>query len=136
MAKEKKTLAVKFGSVNFGKESARIGVHVSRDRLDLEGADRLLTGAQLDVKMTLCSDLNNPTLPMNTDLPELSTSATCKSIGVKADAIGFGLTMQIVGLDTQKLIDFRNRDGKLVLTRTGDAVDLPSDTEGEPEGEE
>lgn len=115
-----------FGSVGFGKDTARIGIKVSREQLGLERADELLCGMRLTGKLTADkTDPDQMQLPgMEGTHESVSGSFDVKSISLKPDEIGFGATFSVATVDQHALIALRSRTGRIVIT---DAEKLPDD---------
>ena len=115
-------IPVQCASVTFQKDTARMGVKMSRGgAVDLVSVDALLTGARLDITFTpTADDGETPTLP-GIPVQPFSSVADCKHLGVGTDVISAGLTFQREGLDVEALARLANVSGKLKMNRIGDA---------------
>ena len=129
---EKQVLNVpcSFGTVGFGKDTARIGIKVSREQLGLERADELLCGMRLTGKLTADkTDPDQMQLPgMEGSHESVSGSFDVKSISLKPDEIGFGATFSVATVDQHALIALRSRTGRIVIT---DAEELQDDVKSD-----
>ena len=115
-----------FGTVGFGKDTARIGIKVERSDLPLECADELLCGMRLTGKLTADkSDPDQMQLPgMEGSHDSVAGTFDVKSISLKPDEIGFGATFSVASVDQHALIALRSRTGRIVISS---AEELPDD---------
>ena len=131
MAKQKATkLEVSFTGVSFGKDTARIGVKMARDKgLTLVQTEALLCGARLECTLSVTDE--DGVLIKGAAGPVLSSVADVRGINVKPDGITFGLTFNIEGLKMDALIELREKSGVLKVSRVGSAgeSDEPEDDE-------
>jgi hypothetical protein len=124
MAKGKftKLTGVEFASVSFGSDTARVGCRMRREERELTEMDELLTGARLEVRMSLVNE-DQPKLPMP-GAPKarlIEGQADCKHLGVSSSTISFGLTFARSSIDANIMADLANGSGILELKRVGDA---------------
>lgn len=115
-----------FGTVGFGKDTARIGIKVAREQLGLDQADELLCGMRLTGKLTADkSDPDQMQLPgMEGSHDSVAGTFDVKSISLKPDEIGFGATFSVASVDQHALIALRSRTGRIVISS---AEELPDD---------
>lgn len=115
-----------FGTVGFGKDTARIGIKVERSQLPLESADELLCGMRLTGKLTAdVADPDQKQLPgMEGSHDSVAGTFDVKSISLKPDEIGFGATFSVASVDQHALIALRSRTGRIVISS---AEELPDD---------
>lgn len=140
MADEKITLPVSFGTVSFGKTTAKIGASCLRENLTLSRADKGLVGCRLTCKLTAVPKGQNQdqgTIEGFDEKVELKGIFDIKRIGVTPDEISFGLTANLHGTDRETFSNFAGRDGKIQVLSTeeipGDEDDESTDGEADAE---
>ncbi len=147
MAKKKSfvlDLPVAFGSVSFGKKTARVGINVSRDELKLGVADKTFCDRRLTVSISAAANGDQAGQGRLEGMDEsltLESVADVKGFGVHAATIGFGLTFNIVELKRiaeatgTHFNDFAGREGRLQIEDIGEIPEAEK-TPDEPASEE
>lgn len=129
MAKETKferRIPVEFGGVSLNKEKARIGFSVDRgdSSLDLEKADGLFAGAQLEVQLETDPNAGGDAAGQQTmDAADVTLDgvADVMRFSVASEKIGASLVFNIKAIDVAALTRFRNSKGHVSVRRIGDA---------------
>lgn len=139
MAKSKEVVLdvpVAFGGVAFVKKTARVGVSVEREELSLTQADKNLCERRLTGTIYGSSpgdqEGQGRLVGMEEDV-ELSVIADVKKLSLGRDSIGFGLTLNINGLDRDVFSQFAFRNGRLKITGVEDIPEESKDEDGEAE---
>lgn len=134
-AKNKKAtleVAVAFGGVSIGNTTARLGVKIQRDFLNVVAADEIFTGKRLAVIVQLgAADADQRKL-FDVEL-EVAGSVDVKRIGVSPETITAGLTFNLKTLDIATLARFSLGVGRLKVfdVQTIPADDAPADEHDE-----
>lgn len=130
-------LVAQFGSVSFGKKTARIGVTVERDDLSLAKADDNLCDRRLSLTIHANGNGDQPGQGrlegMEDDL-DITSVADVKGFNVHSTTISFGLTFNVNEL--KKLAassgvqfnDFAARAGRVMIAEVDE---IPEDEETE-----
>lgn len=119
--------AVKFGSVNTGKDHVRIGVELDRGKVTLEQAEENFLGYRLTVLLTCPpqSAQNSPPLPGMEDADrQFEGVADAKGYSARRGTFKSGLTFAISSIDAAHLLPFSQREGWLEILN---AVEIPDD---------
>lgn len=113
---------VDFGNVNFGDQTARLGVKIAREDLTLEEADRLFCGRRLFGTVSITPpDSNQKRLPGLEDDPVLiEESFDTKQIGVSPHGFSLGLTFNLKSIDCANLVKFAKKTGVLSVVSVKD----------------
>lgn len=128
---------VEFGGVSIGDQVARIGVKVSRERLNINAADDALCGKRLTGRIVR-GDFNPAQKTLFDDVKyEVAGAFDVKRFGVNTKEISFGLSFSVESIDIGELSHLAKQTGGLVV----DAIEaIPeeaaSDSEEEGEGGE
>jgi hypothetical protein len=128
-------IPVKYGNVNLGDETGRLGCSASRGNLTVAKADRNLVGKRLKVKIMARAggaQSDQPSIPQAEADEHIEAVADVKSIGVGVKNISFGLTFALESVDVETLAHFAKREGIVTVL---EAEDIPED-EAEEGGEE
>lgn len=127
MAKnESRKFEVEFGTVSFGKETARLGIRFARGEMTLNQAVDLLCGARLRLDMRV-TDGNNPLLP--DALPNLKSIADSKHLGVTMRDFTVGLAFSRAEIDANTLCNFANSKGVVKADRIGNIEPAVADAD-------
>ncbi len=126
-AKPTLEVAVQFGGLSIGDQTARLGVRIARAFVDVEKADAVFVGKRLEVVVQLgAADADQMKL-FDVEL-EVVGSVDVKRIGVAPDSISAGLTFNLASIDVATLARFSKGVGRLkVLT----VSELPSEAAAE-----
>jgi hypothetical protein len=126
-----------FKGIGIGKEKLRIGVNVGRDQIDLDKADELFCGSQLQVRVD-CDPNRNKDVDgqqtMEGSTITLDGVANVLGYGVKTDHYSISLQFTIGAIELNEIGKFANRKGKLFCSRIGDAPTSGGD-DGEGDAE-
>jgi hypothetical protein len=126
-------LDVKYGNVNIGMDTCRLGITVERAKLTITQADRNLCGKRLvGTILARAGDAQSSqdSLPgIDADVT-LSAAFDVKSFGVTRKNISAGLTFAIASVNVETLSHFAGRQGTFTVTNIND---IP---EGEPTTDE
>lgn len=125
MAKKKYDLdlAVEFGGVSIGETSARIGVRIPREDLNIDAADDAFAGRRLNGMISL--QTREERRQKNLDGMEDNTPRTMESVfdvkrfGVSLKDISIGLTFALSEIDVAELAHFAKRSGTLKCSVVG-----------------
>lgn len=124
-------LGCDFGGVSIGKDTARIGVKISRNVLSLQQADEALCGKRLTGTLRRGNKSDAPSqqnLPgMDSQEPFVNGTFDVKRFGVSPDDVTFGATFAINGLPLESLAELANQSGRLIVTN----VELIPEDEGD-----
>lgn len=120
-------VAVQFGGLSIGDQTARLGVRIARAFVDVAKADAVFVGKRLEVVVQLgAADADQMKL-FDVEL-EVVGAVDVKRIGVAPDAISAGLTFNLQSIDVATLARFSKCVGRLkVLT----VADLPAEAAAE-----
>ena len=137
MAKEtknpdRKQLRVQFGGVSIGEATARIGIRIDRELLNLDAADELFSGRRLTGAVMVVPDGESPDqqrLFDGDDKHEIESAFDVKGFRVAPKEIGCGLTFALAEIDVAELGHFAKRSGVLQI----DEVAALPEPEEEPD---
>lgn len=131
MAKRKayeQDLDCEFGGVSYGHETARLGVKLDRQKLDLADADAMFAGKRVECEVSLLNRMDRGQKRLkgmeDNEPPTITTVADIKRFGVSPTVISASLTFNKSSIDVGALPEFANETGTLKLTVMGD---IPED---------
>lgn len=115
---------VDFGGVSIGHATARLGVKISRDVLNIMAADEIFCGHRLTGKVILGNrdDAEGQTTFVETDY-QVDAVFDVKRIGVNSDSISTGLTFSLNDIDVAELAQFSKGQGRLIVEHVSDLPD-------------
>ena len=120
-ASKRLELEVSFGSFSCGDQTARLGFHVERSRMNLEQADAYLCGARLDVALLACQKGDaEGQLHLEGTVETVDSVADCKQYSVKPEEFSAGLTFAKTPQLVSELSQLAKRPGKIYIQRIGD----------------
>lgn len=127
MSKKKRPdldIPVEFGGVSIGQATARLGLRISRNNLNINAADETFVGHRLTGKVILGKRDDSPGQEkmFNSDY-EVEATFDVKRIGVSVDEISTGLTFNLADVDIRELAKFSKGSGKLVVYEVGEIPD-------------
>lgn len=127
---------VEFGNVTLGDGTARLGIKISRDVLNINAADETLCERRLTGKVVLGHENDSPgqTTFVNSDYV-VEASFDTKRYSVGSKTIATGLTVNLKEIDVEDLSHFSKKKGRMVLTGIG-AIPGGSTDEGDDEEDE
>jgi len=126
-------LPVEFGGVSIGQTTARLGVRINREQLNLIAADECFCGHRLQCTLvlgrnddaegqqTLVDDLNE----------EISGTADVKRLGIAPGTISTGLTFSLPDIDIATLAKFSKGSGRLIVESVSAIPNDAADSDGE-----
>ncbi len=117
-------MSAEFQSVSFGKTTARLGIKISREKLELDQADHFLSGSRLKVSIKVGGKDGQGEL-IKGALPHLADVADSKRFVVGLNEITAGLTFSKKDVDANMLSAFAATEGELVAERIGAASPDP-----------
>ena len=118
-------IAVAYGNVSIGDETARIGVSISRGQMSLAAMDKNFCGKRLTGTILARSTggAEQQSLPgADSDLT-ITAVFDVKSFSVKRKSFGTGLTFALSGIDASTLAGFAKREGMLRIDQIDDIPD-------------
>lgn len=139
MAKRpKKVLQVAFGGTSAGKNTGRIGVKISRDKLDLMLADELFTEQRLEATLTVIpkKDAKGQKNMLPDQFPTISGSFDVKGFSTRSDTFSCGFTYMKKSVDANAINEFAGQQGKVEIYNIADIPEdeeSPADSEGAAE---
>ena len=124
-------LFVKFGNVNLGEHTARLGVTVTRNQLTLSRADKTFCNRRLDVTIALGAhdEAAEQTKLIEDADYEITGSADVKGVKVSEDEYKIGLTFSKKDVSVEDLSRFASGSGHFTIRSAGD---IPEEPKPEP----
>lgn len=133
-------IAVSYGNVSIGDETARIGVSISRGQMSLAQMDKSFCGKRLTGTILARStgQADQQSLPGADSDITITAVFDVKSFGVKRKWFSTGLTFSLGGIDAATLAGFAKREGMLRIDQIDDIPDkeLAGMKDGGDEGDE
>lgn len=130
-------LDCEFGGVSIGDTTARVGVKLTRENLDLHEADGFFAGRRLECEISLLNrmDRGQKRLPSMEDdtPPSIEAQADCKGYRVDAKKFGASLTFALDSIDVTELAQFAKSKGTVRANVVGDLADEPDEDEDDAE---
>ena len=125
---------VEFGGVSIGQKTARIGLTVSRDVLNINAADELFVERRVTGIVVLGGgeDSAGQTTFIDTD-ERIEGTFDIHRFGVKSETYTTGLTFNLKDIDIATLALFSKGKGRLILT---DISEIPTDVVDEHDDDE
>lgn len=122
-------IPVEFGGVGIGQTTARLGLRISRNDLNIVAADETFCGHRLKGKVTLGQrdDAKGQGKMFDSDI-EVEDTFDVKRIGVTPGDITTGLTFNLSDVDISELAKFSKGTGKLCVYEVGE---IPEDAPDE-----
>jgi len=119
VATKKKRIAVRFGGVSIGENTARIGIKIDREDIELSEAEEILCGRRLTGSVKTAKTNEDPTQkPLNgmgDTQHEIKSVFDVKRIGVSPKDISAGLTFALSEIPMEELAHFSKRAGWLTV---------------------
>ena len=130
-------IPVDFGGVSIGESTARLGLRINREQLNIMAADEIFCGHRLACKLTL-GKRDESQGELVADLFEtLSGQADVKRLGLSADTISTGLTFSLADIDVATLAKFSKGCGRLLVETVAEIpMDSPANTDGDDGNED
>jgi hypothetical protein len=128
-------LDVKYGNVNIGIDTCRLGITIERAKLTISQADKSLCGKRL-VGTILArageAQSGQDSIPgIDADV-SIEAAFDVKSFGVTRQSISAGLTFALASVNVETLSHFAGRQGTFSVTGIGE---IPEAEGNEGEGE-
>lgn len=115
---------VEFGGLSIGDVTARIGVRIDREHMNIVAADECFTGKRLSVVVSLgSSDPEQKELFQGRTF-DVTGSVDVKRLGVTADQFSAGLTFNLESIDVATIAKFSKGKGRL---KVFEVAALPDD---------
>lgn len=123
------SIPVKFTGVGIGVDTVRIGIKVSRERMDLTNADHYFCNRRLQVALILGHETDDPKQTTFEDVDhKVVGSADVKGFRVTTEVFSAGLTFGKNDMDVEELSGFASAGGRLVINDVGAIPDpVPSE---------
>ena len=138
-AKEALDVSVAFGTLSVGEDTARLGVHIPRGKMNIKQAEHYLCGSRLQLSMKIDPAADNDTPGQTTfdgiDGEALELVVDCKRYGAGTKAFTAGLTFQLSEIDIRELAKFAGHPGRIVASRIGEAGEDDDGAAGNGDGE-
>lgn len=123
-------LLVKFGGVSIGEKTARLGMTIAREQLNLTRADKTFCDRRLIGKVVLGIHDEDATQGKLLDVDhEVAGAFDVKGYKVSADAFGIGATFSKQDVSINELSQFASGSGRLIVTSAGE---IPEPLPAEP----
>lgn len=115
-------LPAEFQGVSFGDETARVGIRVSREKLTIEDADRLLCGKRVDCRIIVQPKDDDQAQQYSVDGIKFTIegSADVTQVAFSRKLIKFGLTFCLESINRGELSEFAKRQGRVEINATAD----------------
>jgi hypothetical protein len=114
-------IAVQFGGVSIGEETARLGIRISRADVSLENADAMLCGRRITGRVRVAITNESPDqqgLPgMDDAITEIAAVFDVRRLGVSPKEFTAGLTFSLAEIDVSVLAHFAKREGWLIAEK-------------------
>jgi hypothetical protein len=124
-AEEVLNVRVDFGNIGIGDETARVGIRIDRENLDVNRADEVFCGRRLTGKIITVRDGDAPEQRELIDTGsqhELKGVFDVKQFSANRKRISTGLTFSLAEIDVSEIGHFAKRSGRLIVTS---AEELP-----------
>jgi len=129
-------LPVEFGGVSFGDQTARLGVVVSRDRLNLDAADESLCNHRLNGRVAIGGFDDAPGQGTFEFDSVVEGMFDVKTFGVSSKAISFGLTFGLNDIDRGDLAEFAKTKGRLQVELVSQIPDKAKSSHADDEDDD
>ena len=113
-----------FGTFSAGADTARLGVRIAAENLNVDSAFELFVGKRLQVRCTIkpSGDANGQTYMVNDMHDSFIAVADVKRFGVSAKSITTGLAFNIKEIESFNLTRFAKRTGVLAIYDISDSA--------------
>lgn len=129
---------VAFGGVSIGVETARLGIKIDREVMSLESADEFLVGRRLTGRVWTVPKGEDPSQKhfLDGEKHEMAAVFDVKKIGISPTILSTGLTFSLKDVDTEQLVNFSGRGGRLEIYEVAALEDVSDDDEDEEGAEQ
>ena len=110
---ERLKLSVDFGGVSFGDSTARLGLVIDRQKIDLESAIGTFCGRRVTGTVVVGGDDMDQTTFLDDAEYRIASVFDIKAINVKPKSFGLGLTFSLEEIDAGDLAHFAKKKGML-----------------------
>ena len=124
---------VEFGGLSIGDVTARIGVRIDREHMNIVAADECFTGKRLSVVVSLGSSDPEQKELFKNRLFEVTGSVDVKRLGVTAAQFSAGLTFNLESIDVATIAKFSKGKGRLNVF---EVAALPDGHDSDEHGDE
>lgn len=120
-----------FGGVTIGDETARLGVKLSRERIDINMADTIFSGYRLDVMIVLghCDDQPGQLKLFEDSDYSINSSADVKKWSANRKEISTGLTFALGDIKVEDLAKFAKGKGRIVIKSIKELPDVDDEND-------
>lgn len=111
-------IPVSFAGVSIGTNTARIGVTVDREWLNIMSADEHLCDHRLIGRLVACKegvDPNQASFVDTGDKHEIAGAFDVKGFRVSSKSVAFGLTFSLNDIDIEELPHLAKQTGRLIV---------------------
>jgi hypothetical protein len=120
-------LSVEFSGVSVGKETASIGIKMSRDSLSLDRADEIFVGHRLQGTIQRGDGDKTQRMVPGMDPDQVTGTFDATRIGVNSDVITSRLKYSLEDIDITALAPLANKSGRIIIEGVeGIPSDAPS----------
>lgn len=129
---------VAFAGVSIGVETARLGIKIDRDTMSLETMDEFLCGRRLTGCVWTVPKGEDPSQKhfLDGEKHEMAAIFDVKKIGVSPSTFTTGLTFSLKDVDTEQLVNFSGRNGRLAIYEVVALEEVGDDEETEDADQE
>jgi hypothetical protein len=122
-------LGVSFGNVSIGDGTARLGIKLDREQVELETAEELFCGRRLTGQVVVVAADEDPNQKhlFKGDKPEIEATFDVKRFSMGPKDITTGLTFSIGDVDVETLSHFAKRKGELRIASVSKLEDASDD---------
>jgi len=117
--RKRQQIAVDFGNVSIGDGTARIGIKIDRNDMELSEAEDTLCGRRItgSIKLVRTNEdpAQKPISGMEDDQHEIKGTFDVKAISVSPKRISAGLTFSLKSIPFEQLAFFAKRSGRLMV---------------------
>jgi len=131
-------LGVSFGNVSIGDGTARLGIKLDREQVELETAEELFCGRRLTGQVVVVANGEDPDQRhlFDGNKPEIEATFDVKRFSMGPKDITTGLTFSIGDVDVETLSHFAKRKGELRIASVSKLEDASDDFDEEEDAEE
>jgi hypothetical protein len=128
---------VKFGNENYGDETARLGIKINRDNMNINAADEALCGKRLAGSIVVGAADTQQARLLDDAQYKVNGVFDVKGYSVKVKHISTGLTFSLESIDREELSHFARQEGHLIVETVDELVmdEGGGEEDAEEEGE-
>lgn len=110
---------VEFNGVSIGQDTARVGVKIDRDEIDLETADKFFCNKRVEGEILVGKAVRQQKMFDDDSQPLVKSVFDIKGFSVRTNHITFGITGSRDALDIETLADFAKQSGVIRFDLVG-----------------